>query len=311
MSRTAVFFVAFVLASMTMASTASSAPDEKAESALERGYRLMARGKFEDALDAFLVAHQQSPSPRTAVQIGFAELGIGRWANAEDHLTEGLQQRDDKWIQKNEPQIQEALKKVDAHIARVLVRGPEGGRVSINGEPRGMLPLRSPLRCPAGLVTVKVRALDSLPFTEEISTKEGRTVEVTAVLMPEPARLNAVPGPSLPPPAAILSPVKEPQVESSTSVWVGASLTVAGAASLAAGAYYLGLDGKPTCDGPPSNVCPMRFNGALPGYALGGAGVVAAGIGVVLLVSAATPRSGAHPVSMNLGPGSMSLGGRF
>ena len=50
-------------------------------------------------------AYQINPGPRTAVHLGMAEYAVGRWADADLHLTEALKSRDDPWVKKNEKEL--------------------------------------------------------------------------------------------------------------------------------------------------------------------------------------------------------------
>jgi hypothetical protein len=302
---------------VNLAGVAHAGPGEEADAAIERGYRLMQKGKFEDALEAFRAAHKLAPGPRTIVQMGFAESGLGSWFDSEDHLAEGLRQVDDKWIRKNEPQIRDALAKVQAHIPRLTVHGPEGALVWINGEPHGVLPLEGPVRCPAGPVTVRVRAVGTLAFSQTIDAKEGLTIDVVAVLKPKPAAEPPAPsaaaaaaGSTANPPAAPPLRMQSP-APLSTGVWIGAGLVAVGAAGLLAGGYYLGMDGKPACLENPSAPCATTYDGKVPGWLFASSGVLAIGGGTWLIVSSAGSGRDAGKVAMRVGPSSFAVAGTF
>ncbi|HEX3679122.1 MAG TPA: hypothetical protein VHU90_05320, partial [Galbitalea sp.] len=69
------------------------------EESIERGVRMMQSGQFEAAMREFLDADARAPSAHAGAEIGLAERALGRWADAELHLTEALASVDDAWIQ--------------------------------------------------------------------------------------------------------------------------------------------------------------------------------------------------------------------
>jgi hypothetical protein len=132
--------------------------NSQADEAIRRGVALRKAGDDEAAAREFQKAHDLSPSPRAAAQLGLAEQALGRWEDADAHISEALHSPDDAWVSKNRGVLEHALGYVKEHVGRVEVVGePEGAEVIVNGRPAGKLPL-GPVRVSAGQVDIELRA---------------------------------------------------------------------------------------------------------------------------------------------------------
>jgi hypothetical protein len=158
-----VVFVAAVLTAglgLSRARVARSAEsDGDAEKLIRRGVQLRKAHDDEAAARAFQKAYDQVHSPRSAAQLGLAEQALGRWEDAERHVSEALRATDDAWVTKNQATLADALGIIQGHLGRIEVTGdPEGAEISINGRPAGKLPLADPVPVSAGEVDVDLRA---------------------------------------------------------------------------------------------------------------------------------------------------------
>lgn len=137
----------------------AASPRSEAEAMTKQGIELRKNGDDQSALPLFVKAHQLAPTPKTAVQLGLVEQALGRWTDAEEHLSEGLRSSRDPWIVKNRKAIDESLLTVKGQIGSVEVSGePAGAEVVINGRNVGRLPLARAVRVNAGTVDVEVHA---------------------------------------------------------------------------------------------------------------------------------------------------------
>jgi hypothetical protein len=94
-SRIGVVVIALLAAGAGVAGAAADSPDQLIDRALELGRN----GDHASALELLGRAYTLRPADaRTVVQMGFAEYALGRWADAEAHLVEGLRQSEDPWI---------------------------------------------------------------------------------------------------------------------------------------------------------------------------------------------------------------------
>jgi hypothetical protein len=111
-----------------------------------------ARGVFQEMYDRFR-------SPRSAAQLGLAEQAVGRWEDAEAHVSEALRTPSDAWVAKHRAPLDQAIIAIRAHVARVEISGdPVGAEVLINGRSVGKLPLARSITVPIGQVDVECRA---------------------------------------------------------------------------------------------------------------------------------------------------------
>lgn len=138
---------------------AASPSEQEIEALVQRGNELRRSGDDQGALPLLEKAYALAPTPRTAVQLGLVEQALGRWAEADLHLTNGLKATKDPWIQRNRSIIEDALGRVKVNVARVEITGePVGAEVLVGGRPVGKVPLGEPVRVSAGSVDVELRA---------------------------------------------------------------------------------------------------------------------------------------------------------
>jgi tetratricopeptide (TPR) repeat protein len=87
-----------------------AADSAEAEALISQGVELRQQGRDEKALPLFQKAYGLVPSPRTAGQLGFAEMAVGYWLDAKQHLNEALETPDHPWVKKNHDTINQALR---------------------------------------------------------------------------------------------------------------------------------------------------------------------------------------------------------
>jgi hypothetical protein len=175
--------------------------DASSETALIRkGLDLRQKGQDEEALKEFRRAYELSQSARALAQIALAEQALGRWVEAESHLTEALTHTQESWISHNKKHLDQALNDIQGHLGSLELSGEaKPGTVKVDGVQVATLPLAAPLRVPAGSIALEVQAPGYLPI--------GRTVVVPARgLAREPLVFVAVAA------AKPLPPVNQPPV---------------------------------------------------------------------------------------------------
>ena len=136
---------------------AASSEVTAAQKLITEGLELRRAGKDADALRRFEAAHGLSPTPRAAAQWGLCLQAVGRWADADNRLSEALQAKTDPWIVKNRSTLKDSLEQVKQHVARVEVHGePAGAHVVINGHKVGSYPLKDAIAVNEGNVDIEV-----------------------------------------------------------------------------------------------------------------------------------------------------------
>jgi hypothetical protein len=152
-----------VIASLLVTSVAIAAtPAEQAQAdaLVRKGNQLRSAGDDLNALPLFQEAFRLNPGARTAALLGLAEAGLGRWADADQHLTDALRSMGkDPWITRNGKTLEQTLSNVKSRVGRVELTGdPEGAEVLMNGKVVGKLPLPEPVKVSAGSVDLELRA---------------------------------------------------------------------------------------------------------------------------------------------------------
>jgi hypothetical protein len=210
------------------------------------GVELRRRHQDVEALDRFQRAHALKATPRTQAQIGFAEQALGRWVDAERDLKAALA-TGDAWIAKNKTAIDRALATADEHLGTLLIEGrPEGAEVRVGGVVAGSLPLKEPLRVPAGTITVELRAEGHAPGlrTIPVEAKKSHRERIELVALTTP--------PVAPPPAIVVE--KKPHdrrlwLSGWTFVGLGAGMLAVGAAGAGIRASAADRWNSPACTG--------------------------------------------------------------
>jgi hypothetical protein len=141
------------------ADTTARAQSSGEEDLNRRGIELRKAGNDAAARGVFQEMYDRFRSPRSAAQLGLAEQAVGRWEDAEAHVSEALRTPSDPWVAKHRAPLDQAIIAIRAHVARVEISGdPVGAEVLINGRSVGKLPLPRSITVPTGQVDVECRA---------------------------------------------------------------------------------------------------------------------------------------------------------
>jgi hypothetical protein len=212
--------VALVVVAATVGSgwsgQARAAADDE-DALIRRGLELRKAGDDHSALIVLQRAYQIARSPRAAAQLGFAEQALGRWTQAEVHVSEALRADSDPWIRKNRAVVEEALQTIRAHVGRIEIAGGQpGAQVLVNGVPVGAMPLPTAIPVNAGPVDVEMRAPGHLPALKTVNVAAGEYARVPFTLQRlggprAPAPVAAAPPAPVSPPVATAPPAPTPQ----------------------------------------------------------------------------------------------------
>jgi hypothetical protein len=289
-----------------LARLAVAAAADPADALVEQGVNLRVQGKHVEALELFTKAHALSPSARTLAQIGLAEGSLHRWLEAENHLSRALAAHDTPWIEnhRNREALEQALSAVRGHIGSVIVIGPAGAEVTVDGKPMGRLPLSAPLRLAEGAVRMEGTAPGRRPAAAPVTVTGGAE---STVILELPAIAPAL-GVTAEP--AVLSDPRstdEPSTGGSRwKTWTAVGLFGASAAALATGIVWLAIDGNPMCAPPAGGTCLWLRDTKAQGWIAVGAGAALGLTGGVLVWQG--HQSDAH---LQLGLSGLSAAGHF
>jgi hypothetical protein len=165
--------------------TARAADSDEAEKHYRNGLALRAQRQDDQALQAFRSSYALSKAPRALAQIAFAEQALGRWVDAEVHLTEAMGAAADPWIIKNRPTLDSSLGYIQDRLATVELAGGVGGaEVRVNGKLAGAMPLSRPIRVVAGTIALDVRAPGYFPMVRTLNVPARGLARETIDLVP-------------------------------------------------------------------------------------------------------------------------------
>jgi hypothetical protein len=246
-----------------LAAPPAAAPTSEADALIKRGNDLRRNRDDQGAFPLLQRAYQLQPGPRTAVQLGLVEQALGRWAEADEHLTIGLRGTTDPWIQHNRKIIDVSIHKVKLHVARIEITGePTDAEVTVNGRSVGKVPLTEPVRVAEGSVDVELRAPGYKRGFRTVTVRAGQYQPVVIRL-----ERDAPPAEVHPPPLATLTPALPPN----------GNVPVSGPALATPAPVAPDVTAAPE-DHPTPRWRPWAIGGALTGAAIG------AGVGVFGMV---------------------------
>jgi len=219
---------------------AASAGAQDADTLIKQGVELRRENKDQAALEQFQRAYDLSPTPRALAQMALAEQALGRWVDAEAHVTRALASPGDPWIAKYEATLERSREAIAGHLGSLVVTGtPAGAEVHVDGRPVGALPL-GPLRLPTGSVVVDVSANGHTPVTRALSIVSGQIAREDFALPPTSAEASDGGGSAPRAPAPKVSGADEVAAPSGLDrrgVGHVVAWTAAGLAGVSAGAF--------------------------------------------------------------------------
>jgi hypothetical protein len=282
----------------------NSSSDAGSDAALiRRGLDLRQKGQDEAALKEFRRAYEMSTTGRALAQIALAEQALGRWLEAETHLTEALTHTQEGWITRNRKHLDQALNDIQGHLGSLELPGnAKTGTVKVDGVQMATLPLTSPLRVPAGSIALEVQAPGYVPIFRNVVVPARGLARERLVFVAVAAAKPVAPGKR--PAGSVTTEEEKPLAPTSapTSNWgpgrtVGVILGVAALGALGTGVtFHIDHESRAKSykdhgcesDLPPAD-CQSRYNSthsagyiAIAGYA--GAAVLG-GVAIYLLAS--------------------------
>ena len=166
--------VVLLAAFVTLTAGIARAAEPTAEDLIVRGLELRRAAKPGEALEMFQRAHALAPSPRTLGQMGLVETSLEHWLDAEAHVTAALATPDEMWVRKNRAFLDQALKVCRGHIGELVVTGPNGTDVAIDGRRVGTLPFVQPVRLVEGNAVVTANSAGFKDFSKTVDDRGRR-----------------------------------------------------------------------------------------------------------------------------------------
>jgi hypothetical protein len=201
-----------VALSLSLAPTLAIA--QRPETALERqqrnGVRLLQRGQNDEALRLFRELYEQTREPRALWRMGTAEAGLGRWVEAERHMSAAFASTDDLWIRSEQSGLAQTLQQVRARVGALTVRcDVPGATMTVNAQEVTAFPMR----VPAGDVRITVSApgYQTAGLTVTVPGGYERPVQQDVVLRRAAAPVVVQAGPVNAPPPPLPAPPVLPE----------------------------------------------------------------------------------------------------
>jgi len=220
---------------------AAAEPPTEAE-LIRKGVAEREQGRDQAALELFREAFERYRTPRAQAQMGLAFQALGRWGEADSHLSAALAQATDPWITSNRKALEQALGVIAGHVGTVeVMSNVPGTEILVDGRLVGQLPLRRPLRLSGGTAMIQARAEGHVPSQRPVNIVPGQLTRESFTLLP----LSKAPEPApAPPPAYVEAPAPPPAAPSPS--FLAHRWTFIGAAALTAAvggvALWSGLD---------------------------------------------------------------------
>lgn len=166
---------------------AEAAPaDARVEALVQQGMEARRRHDDAEAVRLFESAVALSRDGRTLCQLGMAEAAVGRWVEAEQHLTEGLA-AGGRWVEERRAELSSQREFVASHVGELTILcETAGATVAIAGTVH-TLPMRGPVRVAVGQTEFTVEARGHRPVTRTALVRAEHPSTETVRLVPIPA----------------------------------------------------------------------------------------------------------------------------
>lgn len=201
---------------------------EDPETLIRQGIELRKAGDDARAEGYFRRAYQLAATPRTAAQLGLAELAVSDYIHAEEHLTEALGYRD-AWILEHLVVLKDSRDVARRNLFHVEMAGaPPNATIILEGAPPRPLP-------PGGIVwidpgrsaTIRIEAPGCQPAVLRITGAAGEGRRIALEMQPSEQASVAASG---------VAPLPTPVDEASSERTPGRVLRIAGVATAVVGA---------------------------------------------------------------------------
>lgn len=225
-------------AAAAQARCASDDNRARIEDAQGRIFSRPASVDYEGAERGLRFALRECPTdPEVNGLMGLALLGMQSYVLAEQHLQTAMTFRDldAAWWRENGTVVTARLTQLRQTLGSVMVTADAPGAVLHLPDDRAVvLPMREPVRVPAGSFSLRVTAAGRDDLTREVEVSPGGVARVSVTLAPRAAPEAATPAPA-PPREALRVEVRE--VSGASSPWRAIAWVTAGfgAAAVIAG----------------------------------------------------------------------------
>lgn len=312
--------VLFTLAVSLFGTVALAQPHTEAsfEARYQRAADLRDQHQDAQALQVFQEIYSLTHAPRALAQIALAEGALGRWLDADAHLTTALA-APDAWVTERRTVLESAHATMRSHIGELEVLTPTpNAEVWINGHYAGAA--NRPLRVLAGTTQFEVRAPGRVGLSRVATVPADGLARETVTAL-EPLRTTAISVTPTPTHGDTPSPGPSniQRTLGITALVTGGVFLIAGVSVWAYGFTTASdYNNDPTCPAPDTanlpSACQSRLDTLSVAQPLGWAGMLSGAAlvitGAVLLKTAPSARR-ERAISLTGGPGDLGAGLRL
>ncbi|WP_437679324.1 PEGA domain-containing protein [Sorangium sp. So ce131] len=161
----------------------SDALTDKARQLFEEGVKAANASRWSDAHASFLAAWRLKEHYQIASNLGVAELKLGKYREAAEHLTWYLREAPETKVEQRrraEAWLKEALPKVASVTVQVE---PAGAEVTVDGALVGKAPLTLPVFLDPGQHEIRARLDGHVPEKRAVTARAGQTETVSLRLV--------------------------------------------------------------------------------------------------------------------------------
>lgn len=199
--------------------SAQTPPAATLDARIAEALELRMQHRDAEALALLTAAWEETHSPRARAQMARAEQALGRWLDAEQHMSEALAEGSDPWVGARRVSLEEERRTIREHLGRVEVLSDvAGASVRVDGRDGGTVPLREPLWASAGTAVLEVGAEGYVTAQRSVVVTAGGTARETVTLVP----VRVIAPPVVPPAVVVVPPLSqraEPPPSARSPVW--------------------------------------------------------------------------------------------
>jgi hypothetical protein len=205
---------------------------EDPEVLIKEGVELRRQGQNARAEGYFRRAYELAATPRTAAQLGLAELSVGNFLDAQTHLEEALSSKD-AWVNEHRKTLEESRAAARKKLVRIeLAAAPAGTTFSVAGSEAKPLATSGVVWIVPGPATIHLEAEGYKSADVPVEGAAGDTRQITVnmpkLVVPKTAQPSVEPTVTPPPVTEPANPEPQPQPQPEAAPAPGRGMRIAG-----------------------------------------------------------------------------------
>jgi hypothetical protein len=168
------FMLALVVGILFARELMSQSSVEEAKLHYKQGVALFKEENYKMALAEFLKSNELNPNWKLKLNIGICYFNLNRFVQAQDVITEYIEEGGDQLEDAKRDQAEELLEKISKLLAQVKVdTNVEGATVFLDDKEVATTPMSKPIVLESGLYKIRIEAEGYKPYVKDISVAGG------------------------------------------------------------------------------------------------------------------------------------------